>query len=202
MGRGWGEFSLVQSVAEKEKETRETLSPAGMNNSVRARIVGRAHVACTCASVRPRAPSAHIYIYIYIRRAGTRCARNEIVVMTLISTNNIQSIPSHEYSKFFLRVLRSSISNFSFFFPFFLQFYHSTRHFTTEKIKILDFYLEKLYLASSYRSFNLQNVPLPRCPSPLLFALIGRGNTTSFNRHIPFLPKRCSFCFVFDSREN
>lgn len=65
MGRGWGEFSLVQSVAEKEKETRETLSPAGMNNSVRARIVGRAHVACTCASVRPRAPSAHIYIYIY-----------------------------------------------------------------------------------------------------------------------------------------
>lgn len=156
---------------------------------VRVRVCVRVH--------RPR-----IYIYIYIRRAGTRCARNEIVVTTLISTNNIQSIPSHEYSKFFLRVLRSSISNFSFFFPFFLQFYHSTRHFTTEKIKIFDFYLEKLYLASSYRSFNLQNVPLPRCPSPLLFPLIGRGNTTSFNRHIPFLPKRCSFCFVFDSREN
>lgn len=35
---------LSSDTAEKEKETRETLSPAGMNNSVRARIVGRAHV--------------------------------------------------------------------------------------------------------------------------------------------------------------
>lgn len=201
MGRGWGEFSLVQSVAEKEKETRETLSPAGMNNSVRARIVGRAHVACTCASVRPRAPSAHIYIYIYVGQAqGVPGMKLSSRRSFLLTTSNLYL--HTKYSKFFLRVLRSSISNFSFFFPFFLQFYHSTRHFTTKKIKILDFYLEKLYLASSYRSFNLQNAPLPRCPSPLLFALIGRGNTTSFNRHIPFLPKRCSFCFVFDSREN
>lgn len=49
-----------------------------MNNSVRARIVGRAHVAYTCASV---ARAIRAYIYTYVRRAGTRCARNEIVVM-------------------------------------------------------------------------------------------------------------------------
>lgn len=49
--------------------------------------------------------------------------------------------------------------------------------------------LNHIQLASSYRFFNLQNVPLPSCVascrSRLLFSLTGqtnRGNTTSFNR--------------------
>lgn len=71
---------------------------------VRVRVCVRVH--------RPR-------IYIYIRRAGTRCARNEIVVTTLISTNNIQSIPSHEI----LEILSPCPSIFDFEFLILFSFF-------------------------------------------------------------------------------
>lgn len=122
MGRGWGEFSLVQSVAEKEKETRETLSPAGMNNSVRARIVGRAHVACTCASVRPRAPSAHIYIYIYVGQAqGVPGMKLSSRRSFLLTTSNLYLHTNTRNSFSVSFDLRFRISH-----SFFLFFYNST----------------------------------------------------------------------------
>lgn len=71
----------VLPSAENEKETRETLSPAGMNNSVRTRIVGRAHV---------------LSLPAYVQEAKGVPGMKSSSWTAVISANDAQSMPCDE----------------------------------------------------------------------------------------------------------